>query len=68
MLVEYLQTSLRHAQYEILEEDKSFYGEIPGFQGAYAHAPPWKSVMNNLKRYWKNGYFSGFIRIYHYHK
>lgn len=38
MLVEYLQTSLRHAQYEILEEDKSFYGEIPGFQGVYANA------------------------------
>ena len=49
MLVEYLQTSLRHAHYEILEEDKSFYGEIPGFQGVYANAPTLKEGHEQLK-------------------
>ncbi|WP_133511444.1 type II toxin-antitoxin system HicB family antitoxin [Candidatus Thiosymbion oneisti] len=49
MLVEYLQTSLRHAHYEILEEDKSFYGEIPGFQGVYANAPTLEECHKQLK-------------------
>jgi predicted RNase H-like HicB family nuclease len=28
---------MRKATYEILEDDGSFYGEIPGFQGVYAN-------------------------------
>jgi predicted RNase H-like HicB family nuclease len=38
MLLKYIKTALQHAKYEILEEDNSFYGEIPGFNGVYAHA------------------------------
>jgi predicted RNase H-like HicB family nuclease len=38
MLSQYLQAAMRHAKYEILEDDKSFYGEIPGFQGVLANA------------------------------
>ena len=38
MLTQYLQTALRKAKYEILDDDGSFYGEIPGFQGVYANA------------------------------
>ncbi len=49
MLVEYLQTSLRHAHYEILEEDKSFYGEIPGLQGVYANASTLEECREQLK-------------------
>jgi len=49
MLVEYLQTSLRHAHYEILEGDKSFYGEIPGFQGVYANASTLEECREQLK-------------------
>ncbi len=49
MLVKYLQTSLQHAHYEILEEDKSFYGEIPGFQGVYANANSLEDCREQLK-------------------
>ena len=38
MLVKYIQTALRHAKYEILDEDGSFYGEIPACNGVYANA------------------------------
>ncbi len=38
MLNQYIQTALRQAKYEILIDDKSFYGEIPGFQGVWANA------------------------------
>lgn len=37
MITAYIQTAMRQATYEILE-DGSFYGEIPGFQGVYANA------------------------------
>jgi predicted RNase H-like HicB family nuclease len=35
MLSEYILAAMRRARYGILE-DRSFYGEIPGFQGVYA--------------------------------
>ena len=38
MLTEYLRAGLRKAQYEILSDDGTFYGEIPGFGGVYANA------------------------------
>jgi predicted RNase H-like HicB family nuclease len=38
MLTEYVQTAMRKAHYEILEDDNSFYGEIIGFDGVWATA------------------------------
>ena len=38
MLSQYIQAALKQAKYEILADDKSFYGEIPGFQGVWANA------------------------------
>ena len=38
MLTEYIKSALRKAKYEILEDDNSFYGEIPKFNGVYANA------------------------------
>jgi predicted RNase H-like HicB family nuclease len=38
MLMEYLQAALRHAKYEILSDDGSYYGEIPECRGVYANA------------------------------
>jgi predicted RNase H-like HicB family nuclease len=37
MLIAYIQAAMRLAHYEILEDDGSFYGEIPGFQGVWAN-------------------------------
>lgn len=38
MLTAYIKAALRRAHYEILPDDGSFYGEIPGFDGVYANA------------------------------
>jgi predicted RNase H-like HicB family nuclease len=36
VIIEYVTAAMRHARYEIVEEDRSYYGEIPGFQGVWA--------------------------------
>ena len=38
MLSNYIAVALKHAKYEILEEDGSFYGEIPECNGVYAQS------------------------------
>ena len=37
MLREYIQAAMGKAHYEILGDDNTFYGEIPGFDGVYAN-------------------------------
>ena len=36
MIREYISKAMVKAEYKIYEEDSSFYGEIPGFQGVYS--------------------------------
>ena len=38
MIREYIAAAMAKAEYEILSDDGSFYGEIPGFQGVYSNA------------------------------
>ena len=38
MFTDYLRAAMNKAQYEILPDDGTFYGEIPGFQGVFANA------------------------------
>ncbi len=38
MLMKYMEAALRHARYEILADDGSFYGEIAVCNGVYANA------------------------------
>jgi len=38
MLTDYIHAAMRRARYEILEDDGSFYGEIPGFDGVWANS------------------------------
>lgn len=38
MLVEYIQAAMDRARYEILPDDGSYYGRIPGFKGLWANA------------------------------
>jgi predicted RNase H-like HicB family nuclease len=38
LLVKYIQAALRHANYELLADDGSFYGEISVCNGVYANA------------------------------
>jgi predicted RNase H-like HicB family nuclease len=38
MINDYLHAAMRRASYEFLPNDKTYYGEIPGFEGVYATA------------------------------
>jgi len=48
MLSEYLSAAMRHAKYELLSDDGSFYGEIPDFQGVYANQETLESCREQL--------------------
>jgi predicted RNase H-like HicB family nuclease len=38
MLTKYLEAAMKHAHYEILADDHTYYGEIPPCRGVYANA------------------------------
>jgi predicted RNase H-like HicB family nuclease len=40
---------MKHAQYEILSDDGTYYGEIPGFDGVYANAFQLEECRNLLE-------------------
>jgi len=49
MLTNYIQAAMRLATYEILSDDGSFYGEIPGFQGVWANASTQDACRDELQ-------------------
>lgn len=49
MLKKYIRAAMRRARYEILPDDGSFYGEIPGFQGVYANADTLEECREELE-------------------
>jgi predicted RNase H-like HicB family nuclease len=48
MLTRYIQAAMHRATYEILPDDHTFYGEIPGFAGVYANAPTLEACRDEL--------------------
>jgi hypothetical protein len=36
MLIEYIQAALERADYEIIEDEEPFYGEVPSLDGVWA--------------------------------
>ena len=48
MLTDYLKSALHHAQYEILDDDGSFYGEITPCPGVYANAETLEACREQL--------------------
>jgi predicted RNase H-like HicB family nuclease len=48
MLTRYIDTAMHRATYEILPDDHTFYGEIPGFAGVYANAPTLETCRDDL--------------------
>ncbi len=48
MLTRYVQGAMELARYEILEDDGTFYGEIPGFNGVYANATTLEACRREL--------------------
>lgn len=49
MLLEYIQAALRHAKYEILPDDGSYYGEIPQCNGVHANAKTLEDCREELR-------------------
>lgn len=49
MLLEYIQAALRHAKYEILPDDGSYYGEVPECNGVYANADTLEECREELR-------------------
>ncbi len=49
MLTDYIRAAMRHAKYEILSDDGTFYGEIPGFDGVYANADTLEECREELE-------------------
>lgn len=49
MLREYIHGAMGRARYEILDDDGSYYGEIPGFEGVYANASTLESCRDELE-------------------
>lgn len=48
MLTEYIEAAMRHAHYEILKDDGTYYGEIPDCRGVYANAPTLEECRRDL--------------------
>jgi len=49
MLTNYIRAAMRQARYEILSDDGTFYGEIPGFDGVYANVDTLEACREELK-------------------
>lgn len=49
MLRAYVRGAMHLARYEILEEDRTYYGEIPGFEGVYANEDSLESCREELE-------------------
>ena len=49
VLADYMQAAMRHAKYEILEDDASFYGHIPETPGVWANAPTLEECREELE-------------------
>lgn len=49
MLTSYVRAAMRRARYEILQDDGTYYGEIPGFPGVYANADTLEACQEELE-------------------
>jgi len=49
MLTKYIAQVMAKAKYEILQEDNSFYGKIPGFKGVYANETDLETCRGELE-------------------
>lgn len=49
MLTEYIDESLRRANYEIIDDDEPFYGEVKELKGVWATGKSLEQCRDNLK-------------------
>ena len=50
MLTRYIRAAMGRAKYEILRDDGTFYGEIPGFDGVYANTNSLEACREELEQ------------------
>jgi predicted RNase H-like HicB family nuclease len=48
MLTKYIQTAMSLAKYEVIEDDNTYFGSIPGFQGLWANADTLEACRDEL--------------------
>ncbi len=48
MIVKYIHIALEQAQYEMIEDEEPFYGEIAGLPGVWATGPTLETCRRNL--------------------
>ena len=48
MLLQYIQTALEYAHYEIIEDEEPFYGEVPALAGVWATGKTLEEYRRNL--------------------
>jgi predicted RNase H-like HicB family nuclease len=49
MIRRYIQAAMEHARYEILQDDKTYYGEIKECPGVYSNAPTLEQCRSELE-------------------
>ncbi len=49
MLLNYINSAMKKAVYEILKDDNSYYGEIPGFEGVIANVENLEECREQLR-------------------
>lgn len=49
MVTAYIKAAMGRARYEILPDDHSYYGEIPGFEGVWANSPALETCREQLE-------------------
>ena len=49
MLTQYIEAAMKKGRYEILPDDHTYYGEIPGFQGVYANESTLEDCRSELR-------------------
>lgn len=48
MIFEYIQEALKHAKYEIIDDEEPYYGEIPALKGVWASGKTLEECRQNL--------------------
>jgi predicted RNase H-like HicB family nuclease len=49
MLTEYIAAAMKRARYKILDDDGTYFGEIPGFRGVWSNAETLESCRQELQ-------------------
>ena len=62
MLTDYIRAAMRRAKYEILPDDRTFYGEIPGFEGVYTNTETLERCREELEEVLEEWIFFGLSR------